>query len=239
MVKQFTVLTDHKNLQYFYRERKLSGKEERWSKLLSQFDFSLEWKPGKTMGKPDALSRREQDLPAYYDDERIRSRFIRLFQNKHLRNVQFQCLLSEEIDFAKEIRVFEDQDMQDLWHRSRQEDKLYQELTTLVLKKEQNLPTELQKEKSVSIAECTLDGRGLLQFRDRIWIPNCEPLRTRIIQNIHDSHITSHSRRDLTYSILSRQFFWLGAASDVRCFVRNCEICGRNTIWRDTKEGPP
>jgi hypothetical protein len=133
------------------------------------------------MGKPDALLRREQDLPADYDDERVRSRFIRLFQNKHLRSVQIQSLSSEEIDFTKEIRVFKDQDMQDFWHRSRQSDKLYQELTMLVFKKERDLPTELQKEKSVSMAECTLDERGLLRFRDRIWIPDCEPLRTQII----------------------------------------------------------
>ncbi|KAI1506846.1 Pol protein [Pyrenophora tritici-repentis] len=237
MVRKFTVLTDHKNLQYFYRERQLSERQVRWSEFLSRFDFSLEWKPGKTMGKPDALSRREQDLPANYDDERIRSRFIRLFQSKHLRSVQIQSLSSEEIDFTKEIRMFEDQEMQNLWHRSRQEDKLYQELTTLVANKERNLPTKLQKEKLVSIAECTLDERGLLRFRDRTWIPHCEPLRTRIIQNIHDSHITGHPGRDLTYSILSRQFFWSGAASDVRRFVRNCEICGRNTIWRETKKG--
>ncbi|KAG9380640.1 RecQ Superfamily II DNA helicase [Pyrenophora tritici-repentis] len=43
--------------------------------------------------------------------------------------------------------MFEDQEMQNLWHRSRQEDKLYQELTTLVANKERNLPTKLQKEK--------------------------------------------------------------------------------------------
>ncbi|KAI1521746.1 hypothetical protein PtrSN002B_012331, partial [Pyrenophora tritici-repentis] len=55
-------------------------------------------------------------------------------------------LSSEEIDFTKEIRMFEDQEMQNLWHRSRQEDKLYQELTTLVANKERNLPTKLQKE---------------------------------------------------------------------------------------------
>ncbi|KAM4055169.1 reverse transcriptase (RNA-dependent DNA polymerase) [Hirsutella rhossiliensis] len=74
--------------------------------------------------------------------------------------------------------------------------------------------------------------RGLLCFRERVWIPGSEPLRTKIIQETHDSHITGHPGRDLTYSTLSRRFFWPGAASDVRRFVRNCEVCGRNTIWR-------
>ncbi|KAI1509870.1 Pol protein [Pyrenophora tritici-repentis] len=71
-----------------------------------------------------------------------------LFASKHLQSVQIQSLSSEEIDFTEEIRMFEDQDMQNLWHRSRQEDELYQELTTLVANKERNLPTKLQKEKS-------------------------------------------------------------------------------------------
>ncbi|KAI1516688.1 Dimer-Tnp-hAT multi-domain protein [Pyrenophora tritici-repentis] len=68
-------------------------------------------------------------------------------ESKHLQSVQIQSLSSEEIDFTEEIRMFEDQDMQNLWHRSRQEDELYQELTTLVANKERNLPTKLQKEK--------------------------------------------------------------------------------------------
>ncbi|KAG9379910.1 Dimer-Tnp-hAT domain containing protein [Pyrenophora tritici-repentis] len=53
-----------------------------------------------------------------------------------------------EIDFTKNIRLFEDQNMQNLWHKGRQEDTLYQELTTLVANKERNLPTILQKEKA-------------------------------------------------------------------------------------------
>jgi len=74
------------------------------------------------MGKPDALSRREQDLPTGYEDERLRSRFIRLFQNKHLGNTQIQSLLATtELDFTKDVRLFEDQNMQDLWHKGRQE----------------------------------------------------------------------------------------------------------------------
>jgi hypothetical protein len=34
----------------------------------------------------------------------------------------------------------------------------------LVLNKERNLPAKLQKEKLVSITECTLDKKGLLRF---------------------------------------------------------------------------
>jgi hypothetical protein len=71
------------------------------------------------------------------------------------------AISTTKFNFTKEVRLFEDQNMQNLWNKGRQEDELYQELTTLVANKERNLPTATQKEKSVSVAECTVDERGL------------------------------------------------------------------------------
>lgn len=239
-VKHFTILTDHKNLRYFYSEKQLTERQVRWSEYLARFNFTLEWKPGKSLGRPDALSRRGQDLPADGSDERLKARFMKMFQSEHLKSVHIASMgvpaKPEEINFEEEVRLFEDQELQTLWHEARK-DELYRQLTMYVARNERNLPTHLQKEKTISITECSVDERGLLRFRDRVWIPNLEPLRTKIIQDTHDSHITGHPGRDLTYTILSRQFFWPGAAADVRRFVRNCEVCGRNTIWRDTKKG--
>ena len=49
--------TDHKNLKYFMTAKKLNRQQARWSLELSNFDFSLVHKLGRTMGKADALSR--------------------------------------------------------------------------------------------------------------------------------------------------------------------------------------
>lgn len=78
-VKQFTILTDHKNLRYFYSEKQLTKRQVRWSEYLARFNFTLEWKPGKSLGRPDALSRRGQDLPADGSDERLKARFMKMF----------------------------------------------------------------------------------------------------------------------------------------------------------------
>jgi len=51
------IWTDHQNLQYFMTAQKLNQRQVRWSLYLSCFDFSLHHRPGKSMGKPDALSR--------------------------------------------------------------------------------------------------------------------------------------------------------------------------------------
>ena len=53
---QFEVLTDHKNLEYFRSAKKLNRRQARWSLYLARFDFVLHHRPGKSMGKPDALS---------------------------------------------------------------------------------------------------------------------------------------------------------------------------------------
>ena len=55
---KFEIWTDHKNLEYFKTAKKLNRRQARWSLYLSRFDFSLHHRPGKSSGKPDALSRR-------------------------------------------------------------------------------------------------------------------------------------------------------------------------------------
>jgi len=49
---------DHKNLEYFMTTKKLNCCQARWSLYLARFDFKLTHHPGRSMGKPDALSRR-------------------------------------------------------------------------------------------------------------------------------------------------------------------------------------
>lgn len=52
------VWTNHKNPEYFRTSRNLNRRQARWSLYLSRFDYTLHHRPGRSMGKPDALSRR-------------------------------------------------------------------------------------------------------------------------------------------------------------------------------------
>src|SRR3979490_2862242 len=55
---KFEIWTDHKNLEYFWTSKKLNRRQARWSLYLSRFNFTLHHRPGRSMGKGDALSRR-------------------------------------------------------------------------------------------------------------------------------------------------------------------------------------
>jgi RNase H-like domain found in reverse transcriptase/Reverse transcriptase (RNA-dependent DNA polymerase)/Integrase zinc binding domain len=237
MVPKFKILTDHQNLRYFKNARHLNERQMRWSDVLSEFDFDLVFRPGRLASKPDALSRRHQDMPQDGADERLARRFHAIF--KRIKVTPGRTRLEQDdqvpLDFNEPVLIFDDPDLQALWEQARKDDLTYQAISLALKNGERRLSAEMQVKTSLS--ECHLDERGLLCFRNRVWIPTCEPLRTRIVQQVHDSHVTGHPGRDATYAILSRRFFWPGAAKDVRRFLRNCSVCGHSTIWRDTKHG--
>jgi len=65
------IWTDHKNLEYFMMAKKLNRRQARWSLHLARFDFLLHHRPRRTMGKPDALSRRADHGNGASDNENI------------------------------------------------------------------------------------------------------------------------------------------------------------------------
>ena len=71
--KPVRVLTDHKNLVTFMKTKELSERQARWKILLSQYNFRIEYRPGKEEGKPDALTRRAGDLPTAGDKRLTRN----------------------------------------------------------------------------------------------------------------------------------------------------------------------
>ena len=68
-------------------------------------------------------------------------------------------------------------------------------------------------------------------------MPDNDELRTAIISGAHDSLVTSHPGRELTYKILARDYFWPGMTNSIRRYVRNCDACGRSKSWREGTQG--
>jgi len=62
---------DHKNLEYFMIAKKLNCRQACWSLYLARFDFKLVYCPGRSMGKPDTLSRRPDHGNGASDNEDV------------------------------------------------------------------------------------------------------------------------------------------------------------------------
>ncbi|TXG73104.1 hypothetical protein EZV62_001683 [Acer yangbiense] len=56
----FLIMTDNVATSYFQTQKKLSPKQARWQDFLAEFDYRLEYKPGKANVVADALSRKAE-----------------------------------------------------------------------------------------------------------------------------------------------------------------------------------
>jgi len=239
-VESFQIRTDHKNLEYFMAVRKLTERQMRWSLILSRYNFTILYLPGKLNERADALSRREQDMPGDAADDRIQHRTTQMLRPEMLASpIQVAPVAVRDVPETPVVRgqdIFgEAPDLEQMWVDAEAKDGVYRELCCAVQEQRRSFPTMLGVR--VSITECSQNGEGKLLFRGRRWVPDSEPLRTGLIQYTHDSTMAGHPGRDVTGGLLSRQFFWPGMLQDVRIFCRNCDKCRMNNSWKDRRQG--
>ena len=142
------IWTDHKNLEYFMTAKKLNRRQARWSLLLARFDFVMHHRPGKTMGKSDALSRRSDHGSGAGDNDNLVLLTPDLFAVRALEGLQ---VIGEEKDLLKEIR-------------SETESGNKEEIVVKAIKELMKTPT-----KSVKSAEWSLDNGILYHRHQEIW----------------------------------------------------------------------
>ena len=78
------VLTDHKALEYFMLTKKLTRRQARWALDLANYNFEIEYQPGKANMKADALTRKPGDRPANDTDERQKYQFQTILSRDRL-----------------------------------------------------------------------------------------------------------------------------------------------------------
>ena len=67
---EFEVWNDHQNLQWFITRQDLNRRQAHWAQYLSRFNLKWLHKAGVTMGKANAISRREDHMIGIEDDNK-------------------------------------------------------------------------------------------------------------------------------------------------------------------------
>ncbi|KAM4055786.1 reverse transcriptase (RNA-dependent DNA polymerase) [Hirsutella rhossiliensis] len=178
-----------------------------------------------------------KDKPQGIDDEREQGRMIQLIPDSAIPSSTRACINAMSSDCSEastlpKMKVFEVADLQQLWDETVAKDSIFRAAYKAVRDRERAFPPSLGLK--IQISECAIDAGKRLTFRDRIWVPGGsgeegnqeeaekDQLRTRIVQQSHDSVATGHPGRK---------------SQLVRRYVANCDTCGRAHIWRQSKRG--
>ena len=60
----FEVFSDHKSLKYLFGQKELNMRQQRWLELLKDYDFGLNYNPGKANIVANALSQKSLHMSA-------------------------------------------------------------------------------------------------------------------------------------------------------------------------------
>lgn len=226
------VISDHKNLQYFMTTKRLSRRQARWSEFLSRFGFKLIYRPGTQGGKPDALTRRSSDLPQNEEDARCRYQQQTVLKPYNVSPGMLPLQLNQNTvnDDMNEQPMLEE-----LMKTAYEQDPTPSRIMDVLRAGDRRLPPDLAKLK-ISLAECS-EQDGRLYVKDRLFVPDSDPLRMQLLRSCHDHAAAGHPGRAKTYELLSREYYWPNMYQTVKRYVRNCHVCSRSRTSRLQYQG--
>jgi hypothetical protein len=70
--------------------------------------------------------------------------------------------------------------------------------------------------------------QGLLLYKGRLWIVKGSPFQHQILEFIHSNPGIGHSGDHKTLHRAKANFLWKGMKTDIKTFVRECQVCQEN-----------
>ena len=221
-----SILTDHKNLEYFVTTKQLNRRQVRWAQLLANYDFVVKYRPGVQNGKADALSRRSDHISTQLDPLRSSS-----------------LLRPEQVLFATSLfgtsfafATLSDSDIENKIIDAYAHDKSLSEIIKL-LQQSQTASSSLDSSTLARLKHYSLTDSGLLLFDNLIYVPNSLDLKLSILQSHHDSPSSGHFGHARTFELISRSYYWPKLRSFVEKYINSCETCNRNKPVRHAPFG--
>ncbi|KJK73746.1 hypothetical protein H634G_10981 [Metarhizium anisopliae BRIP 53293] len=243
---EFEIMTDHKNLEYFTTTKVLNQRQVRWSEFLSQFNFRIIYRPGSKAVRPDALSRRSQDVPSKSDveDDRLKQRRKTLLPRDRFDPSARADLLGDIDDTtpmaAAPVTTLTpdlERPIDDIIDQAYNNSDLAQTMLTAL--RDPNVkcwPKSVRRELRIAMQDCKVRGNRIY-YRDRLFLPPTDEAKIQVIYRTHSSGPGGHPGRVKTLDLITRTYWWPRMSQDVEIFVKGCDLCVRTKTSRSAPPG--
>ena len=94
-------------------------------------------------------------------------------------------------------------------------------------KKDEKIATIINQFGNGKETEFTMNENGVLYYKDRVCVPDCDDLRKSILEEAHSGSFAIHPCSTKMYQDLKMSFWWSGMKRDISEFVTKCLICQR------------
>jgi len=191
---KITILTDHKNLEYWKTKKDLNLRQARWGERLANYDFVIKYRPGKLAVKPDILSTESEDSP-WEGDMKHRQNHGRILLPKEA----FEAL---QANTTETINLEIDKELLNEIRTLSAADKEIQEI-------QRKKASGITRDGKIALGLCE-ENSWLLIYDGLIWIPDDDTLRLRILRDHHDAQAAGRPGQARTLELISRNFYWPG-----------------------------
>ena len=239
--RKFTIRTDHSSLQWLLNFKDPKEQLARWLETLSEYDFTIEHRPGKRHGNADRLSRKPCRHPCHRvsDAKTAVENSISNTENES-QTISWQVLPFAEPDQQQAVKLIQ---IQPTWtaeeFRAAQQEDVELRLLILALERQ-------EKPKPDEVTQWPPAARRYLVDWERLNLVNGMLSRTwftpqgqeafqqllvprklvpKVLEMAHDNTMAGHFGTRRTLLRVRGQFYWMGINADVRAWCRSCQIC--------------
>jgi len=210
---RFEVFSDHKSLKYLFDQKELNMRQRRWLESLKDYNFELNYHPGKANVIADALSRKTLHMSAMMVKE------LELLEQ--FKDLSLVCELSPQSVKLGMLKI----------------DSEFLNSIKEVQKVDVKFVDLMVGNNRTEDSDFKVDDQGVLCFRDRICIPDNDEMKKMILEESHRSSLSIHPTATKMDHDLKKLFWWSGLKRDVAQFVYSCLICQKSKVEHQKPAG--
>ena len=237
---EFQVFTDNNPLTYILTTAKLDATGHRWVAALSNYTFSISYKPGRNNTDADALSRVQwpEAVDISYQNVQVVCEGVQALHGK----VETLCHGAQAVGVLSQDTM--PAGMTSLeWSQAQMQDPAISQIIQAIqtktldtLKYNQDMSSDLKAflriMKQFKLKQDILYRKTQVNDKARLQLVLPLSYRPKAMAGCHD--LVGHLGQDRVLELLRDRFYWPGMHMDVASYINSCPRCIRRKTQPDT-----